>query len=103
MYGFKADILDGISVCSAAINGRIDTSQCKLEYPRVAALNGITLGGRAARLRSMLGRSIFCDDSNNDMDIKTGMIGGYNIVAGSKAAGRCIRRRNVSVEPFLQE
>jgi hypothetical protein len=81
-------------VFSAAINGSMDNSQCKFEYPKVACLNGMSRAGSAASPRRIFGNSGFENEANRDTDIKTGIVVGYKIVAGSNAAGTCMRFRN---------
>ena len=87
MYGVNADRLDGMSVFSAAISGSMDSSQCRFEYPKVACRKGINRGGSAASESSIFGNNGFEKEMKTDMDIRTGSVVGYKMVAGSKAAG----------------
>jgi hypothetical protein len=88
-----ADVLDGMSVFSAAISGSMDNSQCKFEYPIVACLKGISRGGSAASASMMFGNKGLEKDENREIEIMTGSVVGYNMVAGSNAAGTWIRFR----------
>lgn len=89
-----------MSVCSAAIKGIMDKSQCKLEYPSVACLKGIRRAGSAARARRIFGNSGFGKEGNIDIEIRMGSIVGYSTVAGSNAAGTCMRFRNRRFDGF---
>jgi hypothetical protein len=84
----------------AAIKGSIDSSQCRFEYPSVACLNGINRAGRAAKASRMFGSNGVGNKANKEMLIKTGRVVGYKIVAGSNAAGTCMRFRSRRFEGF---
>jgi hypothetical protein len=85
--------LEDKSVSSAAISGSMDNSQCRFEYPIVACLKGISRGGSAASASMMFAKSGLEKDENREIEIMTGSVVGYNMVAGSNAAGTCIRFR----------
>ena len=68
--------MDGISVFSAAINGKMEMHQCSDEYPSGEGLNGIILAGSAASPSKIFGRRGFGDDAKSEMAISTGSTGG---------------------------
>lgn len=70
----------------------MEINQWSDEYPKGEGLKGIILAGNAASPSRIFGSKGFGDEAKSEMAISTGSIGGYSIVAGSKAAGTWIRR-----------
>jgi hypothetical protein len=66
----------------------------------VACLKGINRAGRAASARRIFGNSGCGKEANKDIDIKIGNVVGYKMVAGSNAAGTCMRFRKRRFEGF---